>query len=107
MSDVICEGWWEQSGYGRQLMEPLQLRFQDDGVVGAGADIIGPFHISGRVAGGNVSLTKTYIDAHSVDYFGTYDGEGTLQGAWSIFGVGGKWLIRIVGAQTPTEIVDL
>jgi len=27
MSFLHCEGWWEQSGYGRQPMEQLRIEF--------------------------------------------------------------------------------
>ena len=107
LSVVTCQGWWEQSGFGRQPMNGLMLAFRGDQLAGQGSDIIGDFEITGTLREGNVSISKNYVGAHSVDYFGTYDGEGTLQGAWSIFGVGGRWLIRVVRGNESAEIVDL
>ena len=104
---ATCTGWWEQSGLGRQTMTDLQLRFEGGRILGAGSDIIGAFSISGELHEGSVSLHKQYVNAHAVIYTGTFDGEGTLTGVWSIFGVGGRWLIRVLSDQRDTEIVDL
>jgi hypothetical protein len=82
-------GYWEQAGWGRQLMDGLVLRFADGLVEGEGSDCIGPFTFSGRYDDhGGVVLTKQYVGRHSVLYRGTYDGEGTLFGRWSI---GSQW----------------
>ncbi|MEZ6132213.1 MAG: hypothetical protein R3C59_26430 [Planctomycetaceae bacterium] len=99
MDVVRCEGWWEQAGYGRQPMHGLRLRFDDRLIVGEGFDIIGPFTLEGFIRQGVVNLQKHYKDAHSVDYPGTFDGEGTLQGHWSIHGFGGRWLIKVVALE--------
>jgi len=108
MSTVRCEGWWEQTGYGRQPMHSLRLRFDNHLIVGEGFDTIGPFTLQGVLRQGVVNLQKYYEDAHSVDYPGTFDGEGTLQGMWSIHGFGGRWLIKVVATETSTtEIQDL
>ena len=88
-------------------MNDLQLQFREDRIVGAGVDVVGEFAFDGTVSNGDVILKKQYVDAHEVIYTGTFDGEGTLQGLWSISGVGGRWLIRIVQNQTHTDIVDL
>lgn len=105
---VRCAGWWEQDGLGRQMMEPLQVRFEDDHLVGAGTDVIGDFTLRGVIRDSTVTIVKQYVGAHSVDYPGTFDGEGTLQGLWSIHGIGGRWLIKVVASEAgSTEIVDL
>jgi hypothetical protein len=108
MQTVQCTGWWEQNGLGRQPMETLRLRFEEHQIVGAGTDVVGEFTLHGLVKESDVTIQKQYIDAHTVDYHGTFDGEGTLQGVWSIFGVGGRWLIKVVGLEHGSaEIQDL
>ena|SRR6516162_5050374 len=78
-------GYWEQRGWGRQPMEPLFLVFSGGTVRGEGRDIIGAFTFSGSYDNeGHVTLTKQYVGRHSVLYHGTYDGEGTIFGRWSI-----------------------
>jgi hypothetical protein len=78
-------GYWEQAAYGRQLMRKLTLRFADGVVEGEGRDVIGAFTFRGRYDDrGNVALIKQYVGRHQVHYQGTYDGEGTIFGTWSI-----------------------
>ena len=96
MSRVVCEGWWEQEGFGRQPMERLQLSFDEGQVSGSGTDIVGPFHFTGRLDGGNALLLKQYVGRHHVDYLGTFDGEGTLSGNWRIGQYEGSWMIRTI-----------
>lgn len=103
MQAVNCEGWWEQRGLGRQLMSGLQLSFADGQIIGQGTDIVGEFVLSGAINGNEVSMLKQYIDKHQVSYPGTFDGEGTLQGLWTIDQVGGRWLIKIVGAPELSD----
>lgn len=43
MPKLLCEGWWEQAGYGRQSMNGLVMDFADGGLTGNGEDVIGPF----------------------------------------------------------------
>jgi len=82
-------GYWEQVYWGRQPMNALVLRFGDGVVSGEGTDCIGPFTFQGRYdAAGHVAMMKKYIGRHSVNYEGTYDGEGTIFGRWSI---GASW----------------
>ncbi len=107
LSAVTCTGWWEQPGLGRQPMNALQLRFNNGRIFGSGVDVVGDFLVEGTVDAGTVAFTKQYVDAHDVQYTGTFDGEGTLQGVWSIFGVGGRWLIRVIGDRRSDQIVDL
>jgi hypothetical protein len=78
-------GYWEQLGWGRQVMDDLTLRFTGGLISGEGHDIIGRFHFQGTVAaGGKVHLVKQYVGRHQVLYEGNYDGEGTIFGTWSI-----------------------
>jgi hypothetical protein len=82
-------GYWEQVFWGRQPMEDLVLHFEDGVVTGEGADVVGPFTFSGLYdERGQVTLVKQYIGLHRVVYQGTYDGEGTIYGRWSI---GEQW----------------
>ena len=95
-SGTPCEGWWEEIGFGRQPMQNLRLRFQGHRVVGSGSDIVGPFSLVGTIsAGGQVAMVKRYLGQHSVDYLGTYDGEGTMWGEWWIGSVHDRWMIKI------------
>jgi len=106
MSHVRCEGWWEQFWYGRQPMEQLELWFEGAAIRGSGSDIIGPFTFVGRLEHNRVSLVKRYLGRHSVNYLGSYDGEGTFQGVWSIPPFEGPWLIRIISTiadETASE----
>lgn len=77
-------GYWEQTVWGRQPMENLNLRFQDGTIEGEGTDVIGSFVFHGGYdEQGSVWLTKAY-PSHIVMYQGTWDGEGTIYGMWSI-----------------------
>jgi hypothetical protein len=78
-------GYWEQAGWGRQAMTDLELRFTGGLIEGEGRDVIGPFTFHGTYdERGNVRLVKQYVGRHQVEYLGTYDGEGTIFGRWSI-----------------------
>lgn len=78
-------GYWEQYGYGRQLMGPLELHFSDGKITGEGRDCIGPFTFAGQYnERGSVVLVKQYLGRHQVLYRGEHDGEGTIFGQWSI-----------------------
>ena len=106
-----CEGWWEQSGYGRQPMTDLIMRFQGAEITGQGRDRIAAFSLTGRMRpDGGVELIKQYRQRHRVLYVGSYDGEGTLAGRWDIDGYQGEWAIRLLGRVEPDadrEIVDI
>jgi hypothetical protein len=85
----MWQGYWDQLGYGRQLMHRLRLHFVDGRITGGGRDLIGEFVFAGTYdAHGQVRLTKHYLGKHTVDYQGEYDGEGTLFGRWNI---GDQW----------------
>lgn len=78
-------GYWEQAAFGRQPMHGLELNFRDGEIDGRGLDVIGPFLFCGQYdASGAVVMVKQYLGQHQVLYRGTYDGEGTLTGEWSI-----------------------
>jgi hypothetical protein len=78
-------GWWQQAGFGRQPMEQFVLRFDGGAISGWGRDIIGAFVFKGTYdEQGQVQMLKQYLGKHQVLYEGTYDGEGTLAGTWSI-----------------------
>jgi hypothetical protein len=63
----------------------LVLRLGDGQIGGEGDDCIGPFSFSGHYdERGNVVMVKQYVGRHQVLYEGTYDGEGTIFGHWSI-----------------------
>jgi hypothetical protein len=75
-----------------------------DNIRGSGADIIGLFTLIGTIEEGKVAIVKQYLGQHSVDYLGTYDGEGTMHGMWRIGFFGGKWMIKVVAhAVEPDE----
>jgi hypothetical protein len=78
-------GYWEQHGYGRQPMHDLVLRFAGGVIDGEGVDVVGRFTFEGVYdPDGSVTLVKHYLGQHDVLYRGTYDGEGTIWGDWSI-----------------------
>jgi hypothetical protein len=101
---VLCEGWWEEHGYGRQPMENLRMTFNEGDIRGSGTDIIGPFTFSGFISDdGQVAMVKHYIGVHTVDYFGTYDGEGVMRGEWMIGFCHGPWMIRIRRTENASK----
>ena len=96
MSEIECDGWWQQLGFGKQIMTELRLRFDEGGISGVGTDVIGPFTFSGCTDAGAVTLRKLYTGRHEVYYEGEFDGEGTLFGTWHIGGDRGPWMIRLL-----------
>jgi hypothetical protein len=95
-------GFWEQSGWGRQLMSEFELHFADGRVSGHGTDVIGPFAIRGEYDSptGKVAWVKQYVGKHRVTYAGAPDGEGSILGTWTVdtYGVKntGPFLLRPV-----------
>jgi hypothetical protein len=66
-------------------MHDLELHFGGGVIEGQGRDCIGPFTFGGTYdVDGSVTMTKQYLGRHSVLYQGTYDGEGTVFGRWSV-----------------------
>lgn len=80
------DGFWVQERYGRQPMTAFTLHFRDGEVTGGGHDVIGPFTFTGAydVRTGEVVMLKQYVGRHRVLYRGAPDGEGCIQGTWSI-----------------------
>src|SRR5947207_1821814 len=80
------DGFWVQEQWGRQAMTSFTLRFADGSVNGEGRDMVGPFNFSGTYdeATGQVVMVKQYLGKHQVLYVGQPDGEGSIQGTWSI-----------------------
>jgi hypothetical protein len=71
--------------WGRQPMRDLVLTFDGGTVQGLGRDVIGRFTFEGTYDDrGNIRMVKQYLGKHQVLYEGTYDGEGTIFGRWSI-----------------------
>lgn len=102
---IPCEGWWDQTGFGRQPMENLRLRFEAGQIRGAGSDIVGPFSFVGTISDkGQVAMVKRYFGRHTVDYLGTYDGEGPMWGEWRIGPMLGRWAIKIKGSPGATYL---
>jgi hypothetical protein len=66
-------------------MGPLVLRFHDGQIEGEGRDVVGRFTFQGKYDNqGHIRMVKQYLGRHRVIYQGTYDGEGTIFGQWSI-----------------------
>lgn len=105
MNDVHCEGWWEQTGYGRQRMWNLRLTIAGGHISGSGMDMVGPFTVTGLLDNERVAIKKCYMGSHTVDYFGVYDGEGTMTGEWRIDFDGGRWMIKIVSIVADADSV--
>ena len=100
LTGIPCEGWWDQEHFGRQQMHQLRLRFESGRIAGTGSDIIGPFTFAGTIGeDGTVAMVKRYVGQHSVDYVGTYDGEGMMWGEWRIGPHHNQWLIKIIGSR--------
>jgi hypothetical protein len=80
------EGFWVQEHYGRQAMTPFTLTFAVGRITGEGRDVVGRFVFAGEYdeATGAVRLVKQYLGKHRVLYVGQPDGEGSIQGTWSI-----------------------
>ena len=102
----LWRGYWEQPFLGRQPMNDFTLRFAGGAVEGGGRDIIDRFTFSGTYdEQGNVVLVKQYIGKHKhqVLYRGSYDGEGTIHGTWSI---GELWSGPFALSPSPRRPAD-
>jgi hypothetical protein len=104
------DGFWQQTGYGRQSMREFTLMFSGTTVVGRGTDLVGPFTIRGTVdpASGRVAFRKQYVGRHHVDYVGQPDGEGCILGTWNLgtdwADLEGSFLLRPVLGHFESEI---
>lgn len=80
------DGFWEQTGFGRQSMLAFHLSFQAGVISGEGKDIIGRFIFDGLCdpTNGRVRMVKKYLGKHTVLYEGEPDGEGCIFGTWHI-----------------------
>src|SRR5690242_12032352 len=106
----VWRGHWDQQGWGRQPMGPLVLRFENGRIEGEGRDMVGPFTFAGEYDDrGAIRMVKQYLGRHQVLYQGTYDGEGTIFGQWSIppFWSGSFALSPVTGNRTNETIEDL
>ncbi len=100
-----CEGWWEQARFGRQQMSNLQLEYRGLVIRGHGTDIVGPFTLFGAFEPeGSLRLVKQYLNRHTVNYRGVFDGEGCLFGVWNIGTDNGRWSIRLLRVQSAGSI---
>jgi hypothetical protein len=63
--------------------------------------------LTGTIEDGKVAIVKQYIGQHSVDYLGTYDGEGTMHGMWRIGLFGGNWMIKVVGHAVEADEAEI
>jgi len=110
MTKTHCEGWWEQSGLGRQPMSNLIVEFDNGQLEGSGDDIVGRFTLTGQVQGDTIVMRKQYCGQHAIDYHGTSVGEGLYHGDWIWSGhVGGKWAVyvRSVAKGEESEITEI
>jgi hypothetical protein len=97
---IACSGWWQEVGFGRQPMQELYLRFDAGRISGSGRDIVGAFTFFGAIdEQGRVVMKKKYLGQHTVDYEGTYDGEGLMWGEWRIGPAKNRWMIRFSRAR--------
>lgn len=80
------EGFWVQDFVGRGDMTPFTLHFGGGRVTGKGKDMVGRFTFAGTYdeVTGAIRMVKQYLGAHQVLYVGRPDGEGSIQGTWSI-----------------------
>jgi hypothetical protein len=87
----------------------LVLRMGDGRIDGEGDDCIGPFTFGGHYdEQGHVVMVKQYIGRHQVRYEGSYDGEGTIFGRWSIGELWtGPFALKFeAGGGTAREVVE-
>jgi hypothetical protein len=104
---IPCDGWWHQPEFGRQPMLDLRLHIAGGRITGAGRDIVGRFTLAGTSdEQGRVAMIKRYIDLHTVEYEGQYDGEGLLWGLWHIGPLTDRWMIKIARTNVSNRAVD-
>jgi hypothetical protein len=99
------EGFWQQVGWGRQPMREFTLNFANGKITGKGRDVVGRFVYAGEYdeQTGRVVMIKEYR-THQVLYVGQPDGEGCIQGTWTIEGCDtGPFLLRPVVRKPSGE----
>src|SRR4051794_14865369 len=85
-------------------MHDLVLHFEGGRIEGRGAGVVGRFTFAGTYdERGNVTLTKQYVGKHAVLYRGTYDGEGTIFGRWSIGKLFSGPFALTLGGSAPAD----
>ncbi len=109
----VWRGFWVQKNLGRQPMEAFELHFRGGEVTGRGRDVVGRFTFAGEYdeATGRVRMVKQYLGKHKVLYEGGPDGEGHIQGTWTIIEefLGRKWLTTgpfVLYPDVPRPIGD-
>jgi hypothetical protein len=65
------------------------------------------FALNGTIKEGKVAIVKQYLGQHSVDYLGTFDGEGTMHGMWRIGSFAGEWMIKVVGHAVEADEAEI
>lgn len=104
-TDWRCRGWWEQHWFGRNLMDPLFLRFDGERISGHGSDRVGDFRLTGEFGSdGRMRIDKHYLAGHTVLYHGAWDGEGTMSGTWYLPGDFGRWLIALPSSRAVSRL---
>lgn len=58
MTWLLCDGWWEQPGFGRQPMRQLRLRLDEHINSGSGTDVVGRFVFDGTLQDSTVTLIR-------------------------------------------------
>ncbi|MEZ4775903.1 MAG: hypothetical protein R3D00_22175 [Bacteroidia bacterium] len=89
-----CTGWWKQYNH-REEMEGLLISIDGNSISGSGYDVVGMFILSGILSEDlSVNILKQYIDKHSVNYKGQFDGISRMWGLWTIDWMAGPWEIQ-------------
>ena len=96
------EGFWVQERFGCQPMTAFTLTFTHGEISGGGKDIVGRFTFTGTydIRNGELVMMKQYIGKHRVLYRGLPDGEGSIQGTWSVDGTTGVFMLKPIVPRT-------
>jgi hypothetical protein len=92
-------GFYTQFGAEHRML--LSLRFDGASFWGEGADITGPFTITGTIVVKRFRATKRY-NLHSVEYEGGFDGDA-IEGRWTL--VAGSGSFRFWPRRQPPQPV--
>ena len=92
----------EWTGHFEQFGAKTDMKFQDMTITGegqihgGGKDDIGTFNLKGHINGtGAIEFVKAYVGAHSVNYKGHLDENGTIKGTWDLTGMTGGFEIQM------------